>query len=142
MTNQAGSHHEAAVDFASDVRATLDQTRAPSPDSVRAVLAEAEAAALAVGQGETATAYARAARALGQTAQGGRPTIDDSAAIAEVRDLLASRRLTLRAAIQHVGRARAPYSLGSFTRRMFRKIRAEDAKRNCDKNGFVTLGMR
>jgi hypothetical protein len=70
-------------------------------------------------------AFQRARRALAQ-ASGGRPAIDDDAALSEVRELMAGGRLSCRAAIHHVGRARAPYALAAFERRMFRKLRTAD----------------
>lgn len=73
-------------------------------------------------------AFQRARRALVQ-ADGGRPAIDDAAALSEVRQLIAAGRLSRRAAILHVGRARAPYALAAFERRMFRKLKAADREK-------------
>ncbi|MGJ0535579.1 hypothetical protein [Methylocystis sp.] len=111
------------TDLEPDVCASLIQAPLPSPATVATMLEEL--CAEATDETDRA-AYQRARRALAQ-AGGGRPPIDDAAALYEVREKMAAGRLSLRAAILHVGRARAPYALAAFERRMFRKFSAAKA---------------
>jgi hypothetical protein len=108
-------------DLESDVR-TMP---ALSPATVTALL---DGLCATAADETTRAAFQRARRALAQ-ASGGRPAIDDAAALSEVRQLQAAGRLSRRAAILHVGRARAPYDLAAFERRMFRKLRAADREK-------------